>query len=368
MRRMPLARRRIRLGAVAVGLVATLALPALVLAHPLGNFTINHYAGIRVEPERVLLDIVIDQAEIPTFQARLTFDTDGDGEVSDPEADVGRITACDGLTPSLDLTVGGTRQALLLTDAGLTFPPGVGGLSTMRFVCAYRADLGAAVTGDTTVSFADTSFPDRLGWREIVVQGSGMSVTATQGALRTATISKRLTIYPTNQLAKAPADTAVALRVGPGGPTLAPFVVPDATPVAAVIGNGPVASTPAPTTPATMPQDAPVAAAGVAGGVPGGVTGGELPSIFRAADLTPFVLLVSLLTAGALGAGHALTPGHGKTLMAAYSSAPAARSSTPSGLACRSRCRTPSASWCSPASSSEPRTSLPRIRSSAGPR
>ena len=36
------------------------------------------------------------------------------------------------------------------------------------------------------------------------------------------------------------------------------------------------------------------------------------------ADLTPIVLLVSLLTAIALGAAHALTPGHGKTLMAAY--------------------------------------------------
>ena len=36
------------------------------------------------------------------------------------------------------------------------------------------------------------------------------------------------------------------------------------------------------------------------------------------ADLTPLVLLLSLLTAAALGAGHALTPGHGKTLMAAY--------------------------------------------------
>jgi ABC-type nickel/cobalt efflux system permease component RcnA len=48
------------------------------------------------------------------------------------------------------------------------------------------------------------------------------------------------------------------------------------------------------------------------------VTGGDLPSIFRSADLSPLVLLVSILTAAALGAGHALTPGHGKTLMAAY--------------------------------------------------
>ena len=41
------------------------------------------------------------------------------------------------------------------------------------------------------------------------------------------------------------------------------------------------------------------------------------PAIFRA-DLTPVVLLLSVLTAAGLGAGHALTPGHGKTLMAAY--------------------------------------------------
>ncbi len=52
--------------------------------------------------------------------------------------------------------------------------------------------------------------------------------------------------------------------------------------------------------------------------VPGGIGGGELPEIFRQTDLTPLVLLLSLIAAAALGAGHALTPGHGKTLMAAY--------------------------------------------------
>ena len=55
-----------------------------------------------------------------------------------------------------------------------------------------------------------------------------------------------------------------------------------------------------------------------AAAVPGGVGSADLPSIFRSADLTPLVLFVSLLTAAGLGAAHALTPGHGKTLMAAY--------------------------------------------------
>ena len=71
----PFARPRLVLGAVLVPVVAGIA-----LAHPLGNFTINHYAGVRVEPSQVLLDVVIDEAEIPTFQARQGFDVDGNGE------------------------------------------------------------------------------------------------------------------------------------------------------------------------------------------------------------------------------------------------------------------------------------------------
>ena len=73
------------------------------LAHPLGNFTINHYAEVRVEVDRILLDVVIDQAEIPTFQARFDFDLDGDASLSDEEIDAGRVTACDGLARSLAL-------------------------------------------------------------------------------------------------------------------------------------------------------------------------------------------------------------------------------------------------------------------------
>ena len=66
----------------------------VALAHPLGNFTINHYAGIRVEPSHVLLDVVIDEAEIPAFQARQAFDLDADGAFSAAEAAAARRTGC----------------------------------------------------------------------------------------------------------------------------------------------------------------------------------------------------------------------------------------------------------------------------------
>ena len=302
-----------------LGILGVLLLPALATAHPLGNFTINHYTGIRVEPMGILLDVVIDQAEIPTFQARLDFDTDGDGEVSDEETDAGRVTACDGLEPSLALSVDGTAQALTLTEAGLTFPPGVGGLSTMRIVCGFTAATGRLATG-SRIDYADTSSTDRLGWREIVVEGSGMTLAGAEGPLRNKGTSARLTAYPTNLLTQALADTQVAIVATPGGPALPPFDIPDASPLPGA-GQVVTSSTP-PSTGAggggPVPVVAPTAVPASAGGVPGGVTSGDLPSIFRSTDLSPFVLLVSILTAAALGAGHALTPGHGKTLMAAY--------------------------------------------------
>ena len=37
-----------------VVVVAVLLMPTFVAAHPLGNFTINHYAGVRIETDRII--------------------------------------------------------------------------------------------------------------------------------------------------------------------------------------------------------------------------------------------------------------------------------------------------------------------------
>ena len=136
-------------------------LPAVVAAHPLGNFTINHYAEVRIEPDRVLLDVVIDQAEIPAFQSRQGFDLDADGSVSDEEIEAGRVAACDELAVDLELTVDDAELELRTIEAGLSFPPGVGGLSTMRLVCGFEAPLAGPIGADPVrVAFADLSVPE----------------------------------------------------------------------------------------------------------------------------------------------------------------------------------------------------------------
>src|SRR4029077_4958067 len=102
-------------------------------------------------------------------------------------------------------------------------------------------------------------------------------------------------------------------------PTLPALAIAEATPLAGIVGGEGAGESSRPVPPvATAPSIEAAAPAPASASVPGGVTVGELPSIFRSSDLSPIVLLVSVLTAGALGAGHALTPGHGKTLMAAY--------------------------------------------------
>lgn len=296
------ARRSRSFAAATLALLLVAGVPAAVAAHPLGNFTINHHAGLRVEPDRILIDLVIDHAEVPAFQERRALDADDDGEVSDAEVAAGRLEACEAVRSDLDVRVDGAGLAPRLVEAGLAFPPGVGGLPTMRLVCGYEIALPTPI-GDapTEIAFTDGSFADRIGWREIVARGSGVTLAAVDGELRETSPSARLTAYPEARIASPLDDRGLMVLATSGGEVLPPLDIPDAEPVTDA----------APTAPAPGETPAP-------GAVPGGIEGGELPGIFRTADLTPVLFLVALLTAAGLGAGHALTPGHGKTLMAAY--------------------------------------------------
>ncbi|HXI46608.1 MAG TPA: hypothetical protein VNH13_09920 [Candidatus Acidoferrales bacterium] len=282
-------------------------LPALAMAHPLGNFTINHYAGIRLEPDRVLLDVVIDEAEIPTFQERQRIDADGDGLVSAAEIERERRAACWTLAASLNLSVAGRPISIVPVAAGLTFPAGSAGLQTMRLACVYLGHLPEPIAASTHVSFADTSHAERIGWREITAEGSGVTLDA--GAPPFDSVSKRLTVYPTSLLSQPLDIRSAAFGVTPGGGLLAPFSDPDATslPGAPDVLSGEAAS------PDSTAGVAPVGTAAVPGGI-----GSEISALLETRDVSPLILLGSILAAAALGAGHALTPGHGKTLMGAY--------------------------------------------------
>jgi ABC-type nickel/cobalt efflux system permease component RcnA len=255
-------RRRIALIlAVSCGaLAASLAASPPAVAHPLGNFTINRYAGIEVAGADVYIRYALDVAEIPTYQLG--------GELRRPSYPAR-------LADKLVLTLDGRRAPLEVVDSKVTLRPGAGGLKTLRLDVVYRATGPSG----TALAFEDRSFADRIGWREVTLTArDGAAVEATD--VPTTSASDVLHAYPSDLL-RSPLDVSSA----------------EAT---VVLGSG---DAPAPT------LDDTAAPAHVGGG---------FESLIEHGELSIGALLVALAIAAFWGAAHALTPGHGKAMIAAY--------------------------------------------------
>jgi nickel/cobalt exporter len=249
------------------GLLAGLVFMALATgtadAHPLGNFTINHLSRVAIGAQRIEVSYTLDQAEIPTFQERGLA----------PQAVLAR--KADEVRRGLRLTVDGRRAPLALQPgARISFPPGQGGLKTTRVELRLGAPSGRRVV------FRDETFPGRVGWKSVVVAPArGTDVRSTVPATDP---TGNLRHYP-NDLLKSPLDQRSASF------TARP-------------GSGRV----------TAPD-------GVrSGGGDGNRSGDGFAQVFSDAASGRGVLVLLLLAAFAWGALHALSPGHGKSMVAAY--------------------------------------------------
>ena len=165
-------------------------------AHPLGNFTINHYAGLKVRRDAIDLHYVLDMAEIPAFQEISSLDADRDGIAEADETAGYHSAKCEAILPELDLLINGKPVVLSLLWSTIEFPPGVGGLSTLRLTCSFSAGLSAL--GELSrVEFENDAYAERIGWREIVVTGEGVWLL---GDLAATSTSDQLRTYPDNLL------------------------------------------------------------------------------------------------------------------------------------------------------------------------
>jgi ABC-type nickel/cobalt efflux system permease component RcnA len=324
-------------------LVALLALVALAAAeacaHPLGNFSISHYSGLQVGAEGIEVAYVIDMAEIPTFQ-----EMQAHGLVPDPahpSVDAYLRRAIDDLGERLWLEVNGARLVLQARSSSVIFPPGAGDLPTMKIGAVYRAGLhGARVRALNELRYRDDNFPGRAGWKEVVaVAGPGASLTSSSVAERDR--SRALSDYPTDLLDSPPQELEARVM----------FAVHAAVPAPAALG--PVSAAPRATLPAPRELEAvaqrdamPAARAGedVALALPGapdvvarppdvaapavaaavlapnrqGTPRSAFTQLVSSRELSLGIVLLAVVTALGIGAVHALEPGHGKTVVAAY--------------------------------------------------
>lgn len=270
-----------------LAVLVLVAAPAVLWAHPLGNFTINRYSRLTLERSELVVDYIVDMAEIPTFQARTQIDVDGDGEIGEAEQIAYVSQQKQELAGGLRLSIDGVRLALAPATSEISFPPGQGGLPTMRMSFRFTAPAPEARQSQSA-ELVDTNFPGRLGWREMVVRsGNGWSLLDSTAPSQD--MSDGLRNYPNDLLQNPPNQASAVFHFAP-----------------AAIGDNGQAST----------RSAVSSAPGLLPLISSADR--RLTDLISAPTLTPGFLLVALLLAFALGGAHALTPGHGKTVVAAY--------------------------------------------------
>ncbi|TML34453.1 MAG: high-affinity nickel-transporter [Actinobacteria bacterium] len=167
------------------------------------------------------------------------------------------------------LTVAGHAVKLVPLRSALAHPRGAAGLRTTRLEVILA---GPVLHGRVSVSYHDNNFRDRIGWKEIVVGNT------------TPSTSHELRAYP-KDLLQSPLDVTSAQA------SLAPKPGPDLPPS---LSSG-----------ATLSAPDRVADSGFA-------------SLVGRSHLSALVILASLAAALFWGAAHALSPGHGKTIITAY--------------------------------------------------
>jgi nickel/cobalt exporter len=272
----------LRLSLLTAALFVWMMAPTVTWAHPLGNFTLNHYNRIELSPGQLRLLYVLDMAEIPTVQTVQRFDQDGDGQLNSGESVVFASDKLAKLSDGLQVRINGQR--LQLHPGGtpeLSVPPGQAGLSTLRLSFWLSGDLPVSPQGSLRAEFENGNDAGRLGWREIVVTGADGVKIADSTASATDT-SDELRSYPEDMLTLPLNQTNAQFTLSGGSTTsrVEAGVAPRQTGAAA--------------------------------------NDGAFAELITLPTLTLSAVLWALALAFGLGALHALEPGHGKTLAAAY--------------------------------------------------
>lgn len=262
-------------------LLLILAMTAAASAHPLGNFSINQYSRIEVGKSSTAIRQVLDVAEIPTFQASTQIDTDKDGILSPAELEAYFTQFSPGYIANLQLTIDGQPVPLRLVSHEIKLEPGAGNLSIMKIHFDFTADNP---TGDqiNTAAFRNLNYTDRVGWNEMLVKRVGDIEVFNSTAFGNA-VTDELRAYPQESLSSPLAERSAEFSFTSGKiPT----------------GAKPLKN-----------RD---------GGASPAVQKDRLAELITATEITPGIIIAGLFLAFGLGAMHAMSPGHGKTVVGAY--------------------------------------------------
>ena len=292
-------------GALAALITGSSVVHADTVASLLGNFTVNQFCRLTVGSETIDAHYTVVYGQLPALRELHNADADGNGVTTQAERDTYVGTLAPGFAYELHLVVDGVIVPLHPSRWTSSLPTEQGGFS-LRVDVDFTAALPPSRTGiPRAVQFSNQNYSGQLGWHEIVVTAVGEAVvfdtnaystSATDGlteALQALPASGPLderTVYLSMSVGAIPAG-AVALRPRPNAGIESVNTAANGSAMAAFAGSE---------------------TSWISRKTRGLITAISAPR------LEPRVAVWALLAALLLGAGHALSPGHGKTLVGAY--------------------------------------------------
>jgi ABC-type nickel/cobalt efflux system permease component RcnA len=271
----------------------------------MGNFSVSHYSRIEVGGAGTDIRYVLDLAEIPSFELLQQWGLSA--ESPRDQLDLKAEAQAREWVRNLSIECGGRAVAPHFEGVTLAIAKGAGGAPVMRFT----STLGLAVAAGS-LSYEDRNYPARAGWKEIVIAaGPGASIErASQSDLDR---SQALTAYPADPTVAPPQDLRASVDWAAAPIAANPMVLNQS----AAKKKRPAIVTPAPASMlaragTTSPVPPQAAAAGTV------VRGDFLSQLLHRGKIGVGLILLGMLVAFSLGGLHALSPGHGKTIVAAY--------------------------------------------------
>ena len=302
---------------------------ATAFAHPMGNFSVNHYSKVTIKQGSIEVVYLIDMAEIPTFQEIRQFNITP--RADDPSATQYLERQEQLLKQGLSLEADGQPVILDTISREVKFTDGAGGLPTMKLGFVFRSKLNVTA-GTHKLSYSDNNFPGRAGWKEIVVLGEG--VTIVDSSAPATDRSHELTNYSSDALNSPPQQLSalVGFSTSLEGPASNASIQPSSkSPTSQEGERAHTASYPVRrrvTSTSSHLKSAQTVSGDLATSSVAPVSPAERPKntprsrftelISTQGKLSFWVLFSAALIAAGLGALHALEPGHGKTIAAAY--------------------------------------------------
>jgi len=309
---------------------------AVAAAHPLGNFSISQYSGIRIGRDVVEIRYIIDMAEIPTFQEIQESGIAPTAADTSLQRYLWRKAGI--LREGLSLRVGGKLLALQIDSTDIVFPTGAGGLPTMKIGVVFKATLDReSRSGEQSLDFRDGNFPGRAGWKEIVaVADSGVMLI--DSSVPRSDRSQQLSDYPTDLLNSPPQQLEARVSFTAGDVSTPAVSAERSLSLAKDIAQknqlmkaGLKTANITPTSNENWTAEKPPQATtdvGLANSSSDSsiqlkanrqsTPRSSFTELLATKHLDLGIILIALAAAVGLGAFHALEPGHGKTLVAAY--------------------------------------------------